>query len=746
MRSALAAGVFGKGSLVAVIETWTRACLRLRLPILAIWLCVLVAGGYATAHISSLLSNTFTVPGTDSERVRSILEREFGDRSDGSFTVVFALSRPAAATRLVALQDRVDRAASAVPTGEAQQLRVASPTLVYGDVVSTLDLADAKGYTDDLLAAVGQPPGAHAYVTGVAAIQHDLDPIFSEDLKKGEGIALPIALAVLLAVFGLSWAVTLPFLAAACSITGTLGVVYVVAHYMSTATYVTNLVQLIGLGIAIDYSLLIVYRFREELERGGSKDDAILRTMQTAGRAVVFSGATVAIGLALLLFMPLPFMRSMGVGGFLIPVVSVAAAVTLQPVLLSFYGARGVRRVPVADFLRRRLHLPLRRFRGSSDVDQGLWARLARSIMSRPVAYLAAGVSLLVAAAIPVYGLQLTPGSVQGIPRHLQAIRGFDLLTAAVGPGVISPTQVLVDAGAGQTVRAAPIQAAIGRLRRAVESDPEVAASFYRPGGRFVSSDGRYAQVIVAGKHEYGTQEEQRFVHRLRGHEIPGVRFPDRVGVLAGGGPPQGVDFLARAYGAFPWLVAAVLMLTYLLLLRAFRSVLLPLKAVLLNLLSVASSYGILVLVFRFGVGADIVGLYQYPQIEGWIPIFLFAMLFGLSMDYEVFLVTRMREAWDEAGDNTQAVARGLERTGRIVTAAAIVMVAAFSGFVAGRILGLQEFGLGLAVAIFVDATIVRAILVPALMAIMGRFNWWLPARVARIARVAPSPLAAPGE
>jgi RND superfamily putative drug exporter len=204
------------------------------------------------------------------------------------------------------------------------------------------------------------------------------------------------------------------------------------------------------------------------------------------------------------------------------------------------------------------------------------------------------------------------------------------------------------------------------------------------------------------------------------------------------------VDFLDRSYAVFPWLILGVLVLTYLLLMRAFRSLLLPLKAVLLNLLSVGASYGMLVLVFKWGVGSDLLGLYEFEQVEGWIPIFLFAMLFGLSMDYEVFLVSRMREAWDETRENRRAVALGLERTGRIVTAAAIVMVAAFSGFVAGRVVGLQEFGMGLAVAIFVDATIVRALLVPSLMALFGRWNWWLPPKVARAARVEASPLESP--
>jgi RND superfamily putative drug exporter len=717
--------------------------LRYRWPILAAWAVVVIAGFYGSTKLAALQSNVFTVPGSDSERVRSILQRSFGERPDGTFTVVFRVpdsGSPALRTRL---QGAVDRAARVLPTGRGEELRAGGRRVLYGDIVSTLNLAEAKGYVDDLVRAVGQPPGTTAYVTGAAAIQHDLDPIFDDDLRRGESIAIPIALGVLVAVLGLSLAVTIPFVFAACTIFGTLGFVYVVAHWLTTPTYVTNLVYLIGLGVAVDYSLLIVYRFREELAGGRSTEDAILRTMNTAGRAVLFSGATVAIGLGLLLFMPVPFMRAMGVGGFLIPLVSIAAAMSVQPALLSVYGRRGARRVPVAAFVRERLHVPLPRLPGSADSERGFWARLSRSIMCRPVAYLAVGGALLLAAAAPVFDLRLTPGSAEGIPRSPQSVQGFDLLRAAVGPGAISPTQILVDAGTGRSVHDPATQAALGDLVARVEADPETAAAFYVPGGRFVDSSGRYAQVLVAGRHEYGEGPSQLFVHRLRDDILPAVRWPAEVRALAGGGPPQGVDFLHEAYSAFPWLVLAVLALTYLLLLRAFRSLLLPLKAVVLNLLSVAASYGLLVVVFKWGVGGDVLGLYEFPQIEGWIPIFLFAMLFGLSMDYEVFLVTRMREAWDEVHDNGRAVAIGLERTGRIITAAAIIMVAAFSGFLAGSIIGLQEFGFGLAVAILLDATLVRAILVPALMAVMGRWNWWLPPRVARWVRVEPSPLVA---
>ena len=717
---------------------WTRFVVRFRWPVLGFWLVVLLVGAVAASRLTPLLSNTFTVPGTDSERARTILEQHFGDRSDGEFLIVFRIRHGAAGAR-VELERTVDEAARAVPTGRATQLRAAKNGVVYGSILTTLDLAEAKGYADDIRRALHVPPGVHGYVSGQAAIQDELDPIFNEDLKRGEAIALPIAFAVLLAVFGLSLAATIPFLFAAATITGTLGIVFLFAQHLTMATYVTNLVQLIGLGIAIDYSLLIVYRFREELERGRSKDDAIVRTMTTAGRAVVFSGATVAIGLALLLFMPLPFIRSMGVGGFLIPLVSIAAAVTLQPALLSVYGLRGTRRVGVARWLRSR-GLPLPHFAGP-DVEHGFWARVARAIMRRPVAFFVAGAGLLIAVAIPVYALQLTPGSAQGIPQSPQSVRGLNVLREAVGPGALSPTQIVLD-GQGSTLRKAAVQSALARLERALERDPEVAFVQRGVSRRFRTFG--YQQIIVAGRHEYGDEPAQQFVHRLRDELIPAARFPPDVRVYAGGGPPQGVDFLTRSYDTFPWLVLAVLVLTYLLLLRAFRSLLLPLKAVVLNLLSVAASYGALVVVFRWGLGNELAGLYQFPQIEGWIPIFLFAMLFGLSMDYEVFLVSRMRETWDEERDNERAVSYGLERTGMIITAAAIVMVAAFSGFVAGRVVGLQQFGIGLAVAIFVDATIIRAVLVPALMAWFGRWNWWLPGPVARFARVEPSPLLEP--
>ncbi|MGZ4440136.1 MAG: MMPL family transporter, partial [Gaiellaceae bacterium] len=333
----------------------TRGVVRFRWVVLGVWLVVLLAGGYSSSRLSALLSNTFTVPGTDSERARTILQKNFGDRSDGEFLVVFKVPSSSDIAARARLQGALGDAAKLVPGATSTPLTPAGSHLLYGSILSQLTIAKAKGYTGPLVSQLRQTPGATVYVTGQAAIQHDLDPIFSKDLKKGESIALPIALIVLLAVFGISFAVLIPFIFAACTIMGTLGLVYIAAQHLSMATYVTNLVQLIGLGIAIDYSLLIVYRFREELARGGTKDEAIVRTMETAGRAVVFSGVAVALGLAVLLFMPLPFMRSMGVGGFLIPIVSILAAVTLQPALLSLFGRKGTARWPAAAFIRDRL-------------------------------------------------------------------------------------------------------------------------------------------------------------------------------------------------------------------------------------------------------------------------------------------------------------------------------------------------------------------------------------------------------
>jgi RND superfamily putative drug exporter len=372
--------------------------------------------------------------------------------------------------------------------------------------------------------------------------------------------------------------------------------------------------------------------------------------------------------------------------------------------------------------------------------EVNFWVRLSRLIMRRPVVVLAASGAVLLALAAPVMALDLGPGSNKGIPQDLEGVQGLNVVTEALGEGALAPTQILVDTGRAGGAEDPDVQAALARLSRGLRADQEVADVRFESSRQHVDATGRYLNVEAVGRSEYGSPPALDFVDRLRGDIVPAAEFPRGVEVYAGGGPPSGVDFLDVTYGAFPWLVLAVLLLTYVLLLRAFRSVLLPLKAIILNLLGIGAAYGLLVVFFKFGA-ADAIGLISFDQIEGWIPVFVFAMVFGLSMDYEVFLVSRMREEWDAGRSNEEAVSFGLAKTGRIVTAAGMIMFAAFMGFVAGSIVGLQQFGFGLAAAILIDVTIIRALLVPSAMKLFGKWNWWLPAPVARVVRVPPSPL-----
>ncbi len=711
------------------MERWTRQIIRLRWIVLAVWLAIFAASAVAMSGLSDLLTNRFTLPGTDTARAEKLLEEHFGQTSTGSFSLVVRGRAGSAETLVPEVREAAARAASRLPTSRVAGVQPVSDAVVTATIVSNLEPADAKLHTDDMREAVGAIAGAEVFLSGQAAIEHDLDPVFARDLKVGElYIAIPIALVILMFVFG-SLAFLVPFLFAAAAIPATLGIIWIFANFMELTTYLQNLVMLIGFGIAVDYSLLVVYRYREELRAGGSKTDALVRTMQTAGRAVVFSGTAVAIGLALMLFMPLPFMRGFGLGGLIIPAVSVVCALTLLPVLLYLLAGPldRVRLIPRSLAARR-------------DAEDNAWWRLAHAIMRRPALFAAATITLLLALAVPVFALEVGPGSNRGIPQDLEGVRGLNVIAEAVGEGALAPTAILVDTGRAGGARDPQIRDAVGRLSRNLRADREVAAVRFGQGRQFVDPTGRYLNIEVIGRSEYGQRPALDFVGRLRGDIVPGADFPHGAEVYAGGGPPSGVDFLALTYGAFPWLVLAVLVLTYVLLLRAFRSVILPLKAILLNLLSIGAAYGLLVIVFKLGAG-QVVGLETFDQIEGWIPVFVFAMVFGLSMDYEVFLVSRMREEWDAGRPNEDAVADGLAKTGRIVTAAGLIMFAAFMGFVAGSIIGLQQFGFGLAAAILIDVTIVRALLVPSAMKLFGRWNWWLPAPVARLVRVRPSPL-----
>jgi uncharacterized membrane protein YdfJ with MMPL/SSD domain len=710
---------------------WTGFVIAHRKRIVAVWLLLFVLGGWAAAGLGDLLTNRFSVPGAESERGLELLKDRMGERSDGAFTLV-ATGVDSAADR-AAFAAAAQRAAGSVRGGKAKPLQVAGSRVVYAQISTPLENQDAAKLTPELRRAIGDVPGVRTYLSGYPAINHDTQDIFNEDLARGESIAVPVALLVLAFMFGTLGGIAVPIAFAAVTIPTTLGLVWIAAHVMEMAIYVTNIVALIGLAIAVDYSMLVVFRFREELARTADTHAALKKTMATAGRATLFSGMVVAIGLALLVLMPLPFMRSMGVGGLLVPVVSIAASATLLPALLAMMGG-GVNRFRIVP--RRVIER-----RAAADTT-GLWHRLALAIMRRPVLFFSASAALMLALAVPALGLDVTGGDNRGVPLTTESTRGLHALETTLGPGVLAPHQLVVDThrpgGAYDPAVVAAQRRYVAELRRDPEVLPEtiIAPAFVSRAqarqANLVDREGRVLQIRAAGRSDAGTQAAMDLVHRIRERYAPAARFPAGGDVLLSGAPAFGVDFIDKAYGAFPWLLLAVLVVSYLLLLRAFRSVVLPAKAVVMNLLSVAATYGVLVLVFQEGWGQDVVGLQSSAQIDGWIPIFLFAILFGLSMDYEVFLLSRIREEWDLRHDNEHAVAYGLEHTGRIITAAAIVMIAAFSGFLAGSFVSLQEFGLGLSAAILLDATIVRMILVPATMKLLGRWNWYLPDRVRR--------------
>jgi RND superfamily putative drug exporter len=712
-----------------MLERWTRVVVRWRIVMVAFWIAIVVLGVFSAGRLPRLLSTSLAVPGASSEQADAILTQHFRENIEGTFTVVFHVANPSAPT-LHAMDQRFAAAAGAVPTAHVMALTPVAG-IVYGNVGTSLDLQQAASYTGALRHALKESGLPAAYVTGAPALQYDIQPVLTADLRRGEVIAVLAALVLLTIVLGPSAALLIPLAVAASTTAAALAIIFALAHEFLMVLYVPNLVQLIGLGLAVDYSLLIVHRFRQELEnKERPVDDAIVSTMASAGRTVLFSGIAVAIGLSVVLLIPVPFVRSLGFAGLVVPLVSVVAALTLQPSLLSLLGRRGMRSV--------RLFRPGARREG----DRRLWSRLARVVMRRPLVVLAGSTAVLVLMAVPAIWLQLTPGSVVAIPQNIPSARALSLLRNRIGPGVITPIEVVLDAGAPGRATAPAISAATLRLAHELLDDPEVFVVAIGSRAPYVDSSGQYRRMIVVGRHDFGQEATQQLVHQIRSQLLTAARFPPDVQVYVGGAPAQGADFLTRVYGTFPWIILLVLALAYLVLMRAFRSLLLPLMAVLLDAVSVAAAYGLLVVIFRFGVGADVLGLYRVSQIEGWVPIFLFAMLFGLSMDYEVFFVTRMRESWDNCQDNTRAVTDGLTHTGRVVSAAALIMVGALSGLVAGHVAGLQELGAGLALGVLLDATIVRGLLMPSLMALLGRWNWWLPAPIARLAGVEVSPLA----
>jgi RND superfamily putative drug exporter len=466
----------------------------------------------------------------------------------------------------------------------------------------------------------------------------------------------------------------------------------------------------------------MIFRFREELAKGEDVEEAIAQTMRRAGRSVVVSGSTVAIGLLSMIILPLPFIRAIGIGGMLIPAVSVLASITLLPALLSLLGPRI-----------NKIRLLPKRFHAGEYVDTGFWGRWAGLVIRRPL--VSAGIGLLIVVVLLIPASKLNPAQAQAkdLPGSGDAIKGRDALSkAGITAGVLEPYIVLAEHGAsGNNLKL---------LASRLDSTPGVEGAIAptSPGWRGKGD----ALIQSFSTSDAESKQSRGTISDLQDNVLPDAQahIDHSVRLSLGGTAAENRDFVHAVYGNFPYVLAFVIILTFLLLARAFRSLLLPLKAVILNLVSLAAAYGIVVFIFQQGHGSDAIwGVAATGAVQSWIPLMVFAFLFGLSMDYEVFMLTRMREAYDQTGSTPQAIQLGLMRTGKLVTSAALVLMFAFFSMSTGPGVDIKQFGIALAAGIIFDATVIRALLVPSIMRLMGRWNWWLPPGPAKLLRVAPS-------
>ncbi len=571
------------------------------------------------------------------------------------------------------------------------------------------DAGDNVGKVLDVLHAT-KPDGFEILIAGNASMGKDFEETATSDLQTGEMFGIPIALIILMLVFGALVASVIPIVLALLAIILAVAMSAVIGQQWQLSFSVTNVITMIGLAVGIDYSLFVVSRYREERGHGLDKLSAIARTGGTASRTVFFSGVTVIIALLGMLIVPQTIFRSIAVGSVLVVVMAVAAALTLLPAVLSLLGDR-----------LNAGHIPMIQ-RGQARFDEerpgGFWDRLARFVMRHAVLSASLAGGLLIVASIPYFSIITGFSGISTLPDSLPAKRAFTILDREFSAGLISPAQIVVDGD----VNAPAIQGGIARLKSSLAADASFGAPQYEANG---AGDLALLEVPVDGDPNGGDAEDA--VQRLRDRHVAAAFDGVPARVLVGGDIASNLDGFAMLNLYTPIVFAFVLGLSFILLMVVFRSIVVPIKAVIMNLLSVGAAYGLLVLVTQEGVGRQLFGFQQVEAIEAWLPIFLFAILFGLSMDYHVFLLSRIKEHYDVNGDNTEAVVFGVRSTGRLITGAALIMVAVFGGFAAGDLVMFQEMGFGAGVAVLIDATIVRSILVPASMKLLGDWNWYLP-------------------
>ena len=574
-------------------------------------------------------------------------------------------------------------------------------------------LRDAEADVEDLIAAVHDADDENfdVSITGEWTYDRDLNELSQHDLEKGElQFGLPAALIVLLLVFGAVVAGLLPMVLALVSIGIALGLVAILSQFFDMSIFTLNMLSGMGLALGVDYALFVVSRFREERARGLEKLAAIEAAGATASRAVVFSGFAFVTAMCGLLLVPDTIFRSLATGAILVGAVSVVAALTFLPALLSLLGDRV-----------NALQIPLigRSAEAGSGTEGRFWSAIVRAVMRRPVITLLAAAAVLLALSLPVLDMKMGFVGVRALPDRFDAKQGFLALERDFGAGTADTASIVVDGD----VASSPVRAAIDRLEGRLADDP----AFLEPDTELYPEQ-RIAEIETLLAGDSRDEKSYAAVRRVRSEYVPDAfRGVDGARVLVTGETAEEIDYFDLLEKWMPIVFAFVLGLSFILLTIAFRSIVVPLKAIILNLLSVGASYGLLVLVFQKGIGNELFGFEQVNGIEAWVPLFLFAVLFGLSMDYHVFLLSRIRELYTRTGDNTEAVAHSVASTARMITGAALIIIAVFAGFAVGDTIAFQQMGFGVAVSLLIDATIVRSLLLPASMKLLGEWNWYLP-------------------
>ncbi len=731
---------------------------RRRRIVVATWLVFLVVGGFVAPRILDVFDRGLDSGNKgESQAAADVIATEFESRSAFQQLLVlssdeFTVDDPEYAEAAETLIADIEQSTGVA--GITSFWSSGNPALVdpdRGTTFALLDLretnhGDAMLASEDLLEVVDEastPTWINARVTGIEAVHADITAASQQSIARAEAVGLPVAMLVLIGVFGALVAAVLPLLLAILSIVIALALAVVVGEFRGLSVFLETFAVMLGMGVGIDYALFMLTRYRSERKAGRDISTAAIEMVTHAGKAVAFSGLAVVIGLSALLATAEPTVISMGIGAILVVIVAVAAGLTLLPAMIVLLGDR----IEAPRTLTRLL---------DRSRSEGMWHRWATHVMSRPVRYALAGLLILGALSWPALSLEKGTIGVGQLSPEFQSRQGYETLAEEFGAGMLSPVEVVVRTDG--SIGGPAAVAGVDRLTRAIAADsrfesamsmttldPGLRLADYQalygngfaalpdalrgPLGNFVNVAGDGDTAVIMGHLQIDPSSPEAWdtVVDLRQDIIPAVTELAGAEVLVGGTSAIEADASRALYSRFPIVIGVILGATFLMLMTLFRSILIPLKAVLLNLLSVFASYGLIVLVFQNGWGESLFGFSSTGTINWVTPVLLFAILFGLSMDYEVFLLSRIRELHDRGYSNEQAVALGLERTARVITGAAAIMVVVFGAFVLSSVLLMKELGFALAAAVLIDATIVRVILVPATMRLMGEWNWWLP-------------------